>query len=78
MTTNQNKIIEWTWRSGRQTVGIVAAEVGVGQWRGYIGVAQDVSEEYDAGFIRDWGAKLTESEARPFFPSMKDRPYANS
>lgn len=76
MTTNENKVISWVWRSGRQTVGIVAGEVADGRWRGYIGVAQDVTEEYDAQFIRDWGAKLTEAEARPFFSSLKDKPYA--
>ncbi len=85
----KNKILGVEWRSGRDSVGIVAVEHDYG-WCAYIGVAKanqinigsDIivtreplagDEKRDAQYIRSWGAKLSKEEALVFFPWLKDK-----
>ena len=70
-------IIAKEWRSGKNTVGIVAVEQEHNEkWRAYIGaVAHSIpserySEEEDAQWIADYGAKLSKEEAIAFFPYL--------
>lgn len=63
------KILAVEWRSGRDTVGIVA--VGTpDEWKAYIGVAHGLDPEDDARYIASWGAKLSVEEAGAFFPYL--------
>lgn len=64
------KIKAVEWRSGTETVGIVAVEGENGLWRAYIGVGKGYSEDGDAQHIADYGAKLSKTEAVAFFPLL--------
>jgi hypothetical protein len=68
-------IIEATWRSGRETVGIVAYKTFKDQWCAAIGPASTGSEEYDARQIAEWGCKLSWQEAAAFFPHLDITQY---
>lgn len=68
---SQRKILGVEWRSGKDSVGIVAVEQSHNKrWRAYIGVAQNLTENSDAKHIADWGAKLNRREALAFFPYL--------
>ncbi len=70
----ERKIIKTEWRSSRTNVGIVAVQHKYG-WCAYIGIALGGTEESDAEGIADWGAKLSENEAKAFFPSLEKYKY---
>lgn len=67
------KIIEKQWRTAMHTcIGIIAVEQHAGKWRAYIGISKRLgSEELDAQYIADWGAKLCKREAVAFFPDLE-------
>ena len=71
------KILNWIWRSGRDTVGIVLVECDDGKKRTYMGVATGITEEGDAHLIADHGARLAYHEALAFFPALKVQEYGN-
>lgn len=71
-----SEIIDWTWRSGQDTVGIVAIKTSEGKLKVYIGVAQGGTEQEDVQYIYENGARLTEAEAKVFFPQYEDMEYA--
>ena len=64
------KIIAAAWRSGKETIGVVATDQGGGRWRAYIGGARGSDEETDAQYIADWGTKLSKREAIVFFSAL--------
>ncbi len=73
-------IIDATWRSGRETVGIVAYKTALHdpkleQWCAAIGPATTGSETYDAQQIAEWGCKLSWQEAQVFFPRLPIKKY---
>lgn len=63
------------WRTGRQTVGVVAVKIDHGFWCAYIGPAKGDNEEYDIADIRSWGARLNLMEAMAFFPHLDPTQY---
>ena len=53
----------------------IVASVGVeGAWSAYIGGCPPESEEEGLDFVVKYGAKLSETDARHFFPAI-DLPY---
>ena len=65
------RILGVEWRSGKDTIGIVAVEQSYNKkWRAYIGVAKGLSPNSDIHYISDWGAKLSRREALAFFPYL--------
>ena len=59
------------WNSNGYACAIVAS-VGVeGAWSAYIGGADPRSEEEGLAFVARGGAKLSEEDARHFFPDIK-------
>lgn len=75
---SMEKILGVEWLTGAAgTVGIVAVEHGDnGEWCGYIGVADNITEEADEKSIRSWGARLTAGQAGGFFPQFDSAKYA--
>jgi|WetSurMetagenome_2_1015567.scaffolds.fasta_scaffold200679_2 hypothetical protein len=71
------KILSWTWRSARDSVGIVLIENDIGEVSARIGVAKGNPELSDAEYIAEWGAKLSYNEALGFFPYLQKTDYAN-
>lgn len=81
-----NKVIATEWRSARDTVGIVLIENDAGEQSARIGVLKYVeiegcyirgaySDEEDAQYIADNGAKLSFTEAKAFFPWITEEKY---
>jgi len=67
------KIIGIEWRSGINTVGIIAVESKKGRWKAFIGGLPEKGGEdpdRDAVYIARLGCKLSEDEARVFFPHI--------
>ena len=71
------KILDVEWRSGRDTVGIVAIETFGKRWEAYIGVSRSLDELTDIEAIAAHGAKLPWNEAVAFFPHLKKEDYAS-
>lgn len=74
----ERSILGVQWRSAGKsgTLGIVAVKnLTMDYWCAYIGLAADVDQKQDAEEIASWGGKLTEAEARAFFPNLKDEKY---
>ena len=74
------EIIAAEWRSGLDTVGIVAYKTSqhdpsLGQWCAAIGPAKTGSEIYDQNWIAENGCKLTWQEAAAFFPTLDITKY---
>ena len=65
-------IIAKQWRTTKdQCIGIIAVQQQSGKWRAYIGISRGLgTEELDAQYIADWGAKLVKREAVAFFPDL--------
>lgn len=62
------------WSANNRGVAVVAT-IGVGRdWGAYIGTSGAESEEECLAQVANWGAKLSEKDARHFFP-MIDLPY---
>ena len=62
------------WNSNGFAVAVVAT-IGVeGAWAAYIGGAPPESEEKGLAFVAMFGAKLSEEDARHFFPDL-ELPY---
>ena len=79
---NPDKIIDAKWRTGADTVGIVAfhtikPSIGDGAWRAVIGAGQGLSTSEDTDHIADYGARLTKEEAYGFFPELDISKYVN-
>ena len=69
------KILNYKWvNDARNVIGFVHCENSAGEEVVVCGVGTgaDSAEEEDAGHIADWGAKLTEQQARGFFPEIKN------
>ena len=63
------------WNSNGYGCAVVAS-IGVeGAWSAYIGGCDPESEEKGLAFIAAYGAKLSERDARHFFPELADMPY---
>ncbi len=62
------------WNSNGHGCAVVACVGGGGLWAAYIGGAPGKREEEDLAFVSDFGAKLSETDARHFFPEI-DLPY---
>ena len=70
------QIIRSIWKSGDYgTVGIVLCQMPTGLERAYIGISQDMTEEYEARKISDYGTKLSFLEAKGFFPEIQEGKY---
>ena len=64
------------WNSNGYAVGVVAS-IGTGDdWSAYIGGAAPESEQEGLLFIALHGSKLSEQDARYFFPEL-ELPYRN-
>ena len=64
------------WNSNGYGCAVVAS-IGVeGAWSAYIGGCPPESEEEGLDFVARHGAKLSEDDARHFFPNL-DLPYRN-
>ena len=62
------------WNSNGYAVAVVAS-IGVeGAWAAYIGGADPASEEDALSWVAARGVKLSEKDARHFFPDL-DLPY---
>lgn len=72
-----DRVEQVKWRSGIDTVGIVVAVWKDGLKRAYIGMAQDLSEDIDAVYIAQFGARLSYQEAVGFFPELKSEEYGH-
>ncbi len=62
------------WNSNGYGCAVIASIGAEGAWAAYIGGCPPESEEEGLQFIAKWGAKLTEDDARHFFPDL-DLPY---
>jgi hypothetical protein len=72
------KILAVEWRTALLTVGFVAIETRLGNWKAYVGpAANGGSLDADAQFVAMHGAKLEEHEARAFFPQFADKGYGD-
>ncbi len=73
------EVLETLWFSygnnGGGTMGVVACSMPDGSWKAYTGRAGNVDEKADAERIASLGAKLTEEQARGFFPHLAKRRY---
>ena len=58
------------------SLAIVASVTKGIDWAAYIGADQSESEEETLHFVRGYGCKLLEEDARYFFPDIK-LPYRN-
>lgn len=67
-------IIGVEWRTGRDTIGIVAVEDEFG-WNAYLSSVPGGNEHADVQFAKDWGCYLIEREGRAFFPQFSHKPY---
>lgn len=55
---------------------IVASKIEGIDWAAYIGGADPaISEEEAVKYVAGYGRKLTERDARHFFPGFNDKPY---
>ena len=64
------------WNSSGYGCAVVAS-IGIeGAWAAYIGGAPGQREEEDLDFVARRGAKLSEKDARHFFPEI-ELPYRN-
>ena len=60
------------WNPGNQNICIVASITKEIDWAAYIGACPRASCEKDAlSYVADRGAKLSEKDARYFFPEIK-------
>ncbi len=64
------------WNSNGYACAIVASVGAEGAWSAYIGGAAPEREEEALDFVARHGAKLSEGDARHFFPEIK-LPYRN-
>ena len=73
------KVVEVIWKNtSRQTIGIVAAEdEHTKKWKAFIDVVDGLDEDYDANYVKDHGAKLSQSEAAAFFPILDINLFEN-
>lgn len=72
---NAIKVLAVEWRTGGTgTVGMVAIAKQYG-FVAYMGVAYSGLETDDIELIRDYGVRMREEEARPFFPSLRELMY---
>ena len=62
------------WNSNCKGITIVACITEKVDWAAYIGADDGWSEEACIEWTADYGAKLSESDARHFFPNI-DLPY---
>ena len=54
----------------------VIASIGVeGAWAAYIGGCDPQNEDEGLKFVAAYGAKLSEKDARHFFPELAEMPY---
>ena len=66
--------VEWKPCMG-QCIGYVLTQNEEEKFRVYVGVAGGLDEEVDQERIRDLGAKLSYSQAKGFFPKLKEEEY---
>ena len=59
-----------------RTVLIVARLREEGAWKAYVVPVAGLCHESERDAWRTEGAQLPEAQARPFFPSLNDTPYA--
>ena len=67
--------LEVRWICGKHNIGIVAKE-SINGIKAYIGVVGGCDEKEDIQTILDYGTKMIVSEAKGFFPSLKDEKWA--
>ena len=64
------------WNCQGNGIAIVASITKGIDWAAYIGTDKSRSEGATLQFVSDWGCKLTERDARYFFPDIT-LPYRN-
>lgn len=80
------RILDTTWRSAKDTIGIVLIENDAGEQSARIGpvmtigegtvkIRLNLTEVQDSQYIADHGAKLSFKEAQAFFPWIKEENY---
>ena len=62
------------WNTNGNGVAVIASVSGGREWAAYIGASGPESEEECLAQVARWGAKLSERDARHFFPLI-DLPY---
>lgn len=73
---NDWKVIGVHWRSSLETTGFVLVHSSDGMLRAYVGRARSGSDDADAHWIAEHGARLLYREAVAFFPTIKAEEYA--
>jgi len=64
------------YKAIHRQVLIVARARHEGTWRAYVTPVPGKNHEEELRRWREHGSQMTEAEARPFFPQLKDLPYA--
>lgn len=73
----ERKIIGVEWVSAQKTIAVVAVEnTKMKYWTVFMEPASEKEEKEDALHAADWGARVSETVARAFFPKIaKDLKY---
>ena len=71
--------INYTWfNNSRGSIGVVLAKNDYGQ-QAYISAVPGQDEQSDIKLVKEWGAKLSLSQAKGFFPNnVDDESYGNT
>jgi len=75
-TTDDEHLEARYWNSNGRGIAIVASITKRVDWAAYIGVGLGHSEMMDCLEVADFGHKLSEADARHFFPDIQ-LPYRN-
>jgi len=70
-----NKFEGRYWNSSGFGCAVVASIGREGAWAAYIGGCAGQREEEDLEFVAAYGCKLSEGDARHFFPQLIELPY---
>ena len=73
---NKHKVLDYEWRAGIHTIGVVAYEKDDG-WMAAIGMAGTMGKNVDLYMVCAHGATLKKAEAIAFFPSLDPKTCKN-
>jgi len=75
---NNNRPEEGTigYKAIHRQVLVIARARHEGTWKSYVTPVPGKNHEEELRRWREHGSQMTEAQARPFFPQLKDLPYA--
>ena len=70
------KIVDIVWIGGGTTIGVVLCSDDITQkYSARIASVRGEDEDVDAKCVKDWGTKLTFTQAKGFFPKITEEEY---